>query len=324
MRLLKPLIKIAISLTLIAVVLHAFDVKGVASHFAKIDTVTLLLTTAIALAVALLHTARWLAVIRASGAQLSIKSALQLVLIGHFFNQTLPSSVGGDAVRIWCSYRAGLDIAAAANTVIVDRAFTLFSLLLLTTAGLPWLFEIVADTAANWALALVLFGGITAFGAFLALTRLPRFMACWRAMRALLGLTALARKVMFSVRYALPVILWSMLSFVAFSLMVFLLAHAMQLTVTPLHCVLLVPPVILVSVLPISIAGWGVREGAMVVAFGFIHVPASAAFAVSVLFGLTLAAASLPGALLWWLSGYSVRNIAEDGGILATSEPDRC
>ena len=59
------------------------------------------------------------------------------------------------------------------------------------------------------------------------------------------------------------------------------------------------------TVVPVSIAGWGVREGAMVVAFGFINVPAGAAFAVSVLFGLTLAAASLPGSLFWWLSGYS-------------------
>jgi hypothetical protein len=61
----------------------------------------------------------------------------------------------------------------------------------------------------------------------------------------------------------------------------------------------------------------------MVVAFGFIHVPAGAAFAVSVLFGLTLAAASLPGALLWWLSGYSVKNISAHGDHLAGQEPDR-
>ena len=35
--------------------------------------------------------------------------------------------------------------------------------------------------------------------------------------------------------------------------------------------------------------------------------PGGAAFAMSVLFGLTLAAASLPGSLLWWLSGYSAK-----------------
>jgi uncharacterized membrane protein YbhN (UPF0104 family) len=139
--------------------------------------------------------------------------------------------------------------------------------------------------------------------------------------RALLAVAALARSVIFDVRHALPAILLSVLSFVGFALIVYVLARAMQLDVTVLDCILLVPPVILVTVVPISIAGWGVREGAMVVAFGFIDVPASAAFAVSVLFGLTVAAASLPGSVLWWLSGYSVKNIAANAAALEADEP---
>ena len=53
---------------------------------------------------------------------------------------------------------------------------------------------------------------------------------------------------------------------------------------------LLVPPVLLVSVIPVSVAG--VREGAMVVALGFVGVAPAAVFAISVLFGLTFTAAS--------------------------------
>ena len=320
---LKIVLKIAISLTLIAIVLHALDVTDLVLHFAKIDAVTILLVISIALSVALLHAARWLAVIKASGVKFTFKNALQLVLIGHFFNQTLPSSVGGDAVRIWCAYRAGLNFGIAASTVIVDRAFTLFSLLLLTAAGLPWLFEIVTDPAARWALSAVLFGGIAGFGAFLAPSHLPQFMSRRRVVRALLGLAALARKVMFSGRYVVPVIALSALSYIGFSIIVFYLMTAMQFAITLKDCVLLVPPVILVSVLPISIAGWGVREGAMVVAFGFIDVPAGAAFAVSVLFGLTLAVASLPGAWLWWLSRYSVKNIPAHVDDLDAQEPEQ-
>jgi hypothetical protein len=108
-------------------------------------------------------------------------------------------------------------------------------------------------------------------------------------------------------RYAVPVVGLSIMSFLGFAVIVFAIARAMQIDVTVRDCVLLVPPVILVTVIPVSIAGWGLREGAMVVAFGFINVPAGAAFAMSVLFGLTLAVASLPGSLLWWLSGYSAK-----------------
>ena len=321
MKFVKPLIKIAISVVLIAIVLHAFDVRGVVAHFAKVDPATLLLAVLIALSIALLHTARWVAVLKANRTSLGFKTALQLVLIGHFFNQALPSSVGGDAVRVWCAYRAGLSFGAAANTVIIDRAITLFSLLLLSAAGLPWLFDIVIDPVARWALSTVICAGIAGFSAFLAMRRLPAAATRWRAVRALLALAALARKVVFSARYALPAILLSIVSFVGFALIVFVLARAMRLDVTLLDCVLLVPPVILITVVPISIAGWGVREGAMVVAFGFLSVPASASFAVSVLFGLTLAAASLPGSILWWLSGYSMKSVEQSAAMLDAGEP---
>ena len=321
MKFVKPLIKIAISVVLIAIVLRAFDVRGVIAHFAKVDVPTLLMVVALALSIALLHTLRWLAVVNANGSKLGFKTALQVVLIGHFFNQALPSSVGGDAVRVWCAYRAGLTVGAAANTVIIDRVVTMFSLLLLSAAGLPWLFDIVTDPVARWALSTVICAGLAGFAAFLALRRLPRGVTRWRAVRALLAVSALARNVMFNARYALPAILLSVLSFVGFAVIVYWLARAMRLDVTLLDCILLVPPVILVTVVPISIAGWGVREGAMVVAFGFINVPASAAFAVSVLFGLTLAAASLPGSLIWWLSGYSFRNVAANTASLEADEP---
>ncbi|MDB5809601.1 MAG: conserved rane protein of unknown function [Betaproteobacteria bacterium] len=312
MKIWKPLLKIAISLVLIAIVLRAFDVRGVGANLAKVDLFTLVVGVAIALSIALLHTLRWLAIVQANGSQLNFKTALQLVLIGHFFNQALPSSVGGDAVRVWCAYRAGLTFKAAANTIIIDRAVTLFSLLLLSAAGLPWLFDIVTDPVARWALSTVICAGVAGFGAFLALRRLPQVMAHWRAVRALLGLAALARSVVFRPRYALPAMALSVASFVGFALIVYCLGRAMDLEISLLDCILLVPPVILVTVVPISIAGWGVREGAMVVAFGFVDVLPSAAFAMSVLFGLTLAAASLPGSLLWWLSGYSAKNVAAD------------
>ncbi len=282
---------------------------------------TMALVVAIALSIAVLHTMRWLAVIKANGTRLRFNVALQVILIGHFFNQTLPSSVGGDAVRIWCAYRAGLSFSAAANTVIIDHALTLLSLLLLIAAGLPWLVDLVTDPAARWALSTVICAGLAGFGTFLALNRMARVLARWRLVRALLALSALARKIMASARYALPVILLSVLSFIGFAIIVYLLARTMQLDVTLWDCMLLLPPVILVTVIPISIAGWGVREGAMVVAFGFINVPPSAAFAVSVLFGVTIAIASLPGSLFWWLNGYSIRSVAASTAALEAEQP---
>jgi uncharacterized protein (TIRG00374 family) len=307
--LVKLLLKIAVSAALIAFIVRAFDLKDVGSQLARVDVLTLMATTTIGFLVTFLHTARWCAVLEANGTPLHYRSVLRMVLIGLFFNQALPSSVGGDAVRVWCANRAGLGLGAAARTVIIDRGFTLLSLLAMSGVCLPWLFEIVPNRAACWTLAGVVAAGIAGFLVFVAIRRLPRRVSDWRLSRALLALSALARSVIAKPRIAAVTVAASVAGFAVFSLIVFLIAHAMRLPVTFGDCLLLVPPIVLVTVLPVSIGGWGVREGAMVVAFGYLGVPAAAAFAMSVLFALTLAVANLPGAVLWWHTGYHIRNI---------------
>ncbi len=63
------------------------------------------------------------------------------------------------------------------------------------------------------------------------------------------------------------------------------------------------PLVVLLTMLPISIAGWSVREAAMVAAFAYVGVDAPGALALSVAFGLVQVAIGLPGGLLWFKSG---------------------
>jgi hypothetical protein len=62
---------------------------------------------------------------------------------------------------------------------------------------------------------------------------------------------------------------------------------------------MIVAPVTLIQLLPISLTGWGVREAVLVVALASFGVPAEAALARSVLLGLCLIASGLPGGLIW-------------------------
>jgi hypothetical protein len=59
--------------------------------------------------------------------------------------------------------------------------------------------------------------------------------------------------------------------------------------------------VILMMIVPISIGGWGVREGAFIFLLGHLGVSSAESFLLSVLFGLTLILASLPGIVFWLL-----------------------
>jgi hypothetical protein len=65
------------------------------------------------------------------------------------------------------------------------------------------------------------------------------------------------------------------------------------------------------SMLPVSVAGWGVRELAMVSAFGYAGVPNADALLMSLCFGLLILTISLPGGLLWLVTARSTAPLDE-------------
>jgi hypothetical protein len=100
---------------------------------------------------------------------------------------------------------------------------------------------------------------------------------------------------------ALPTMAVAILGHVNLSVLAWTLAVGLAAPVSLLDCLVLVPPVVLVATLPISVAGWGAREVAMITVFGLIGVPVAQATALSVLFGLSGLLIALPGGFFWLL-----------------------
>jgi uncharacterized membrane protein YbhN (UPF0104 family) len=82
-------------------------------------------------------------------------------------------------------------------------------------------------------------------------------------------------------------------------LVFWMLGQGLGLTLTFDQWFIVVPTVLLISMLPISVGGWGVREGVMVVALHGLGVPSEEALLSSILFGLCVVIATLPGAIFW-------------------------
>jgi uncharacterized membrane protein YbhN (UPF0104 family) len=80
------------------------------------------------------------------------------------------------------------------------------------------------------------------------------------------------------------------------------MAIGMQLELKIIGLLVIVPVVTLLMVLPISIAGWGIREGAMIIGLGFIGVESENAFALSLLFGFLTLLIAIPGGAIWIVS----------------------
>ena len=73
--------------------------------------------------------------------------------------------------------------------------------------------------------------------------------------------------------------------------------------------VLLWSIVLIISMIPISIAGWGLREGSMVFAFHILDSSPSIAVTTSVLFGLLSIIFSVPGGLILFLSVFQDKDL---------------
>lgn len=248
---------------------------------------------------------RWRVVLSAIGAELGYFKATQLFYIGVFFSQALPSSVGGDAVRMFKVYKLGMDLRNAINGVLLERAVTVVALVVLIDVTHQWFLPRVdAATAAAMLSTVVLVTAGCAGGlAFLMfLDRLPEGLRRWRVVRGFGNLGIDARKVFLVPGHLLWVMFWGVLTHINMALIVLILALGLGLNVTLLDCLTLVPPVMLIMTIPISIGGWGVRETAMVTLFGLIGVPGEGALALSVIFGLIGITVAIPGGLVWLMS----------------------
>ncbi len=295
-------LKFLVSGFLIWFLMRNIDLGAAGERLADVSLGTLVAAGAVLLVQMVIGGFRWRAVSRAVRAPLEFAQALRLFYIGAFFNQTLPSSVGGDAVRIYMAYKTGLDLKGAVNGVMLERVAAVLALVILVDVTQPFFLSEVDETTAGWllpAVVLVTFAAVAGLIFLMMLDRLPASLRHWRIVRGLAHLGGDTRRVFLNPSSAAIALFWGILTHVNVAFGVSILAAGLGLDITWLDCLVLMPPVLLVTTLPISIAGWGVREGAMVTAFALIGVPAEGALVLSVLLGLIVVVIALPGGLVW-------------------------
>lgn len=235
----------------------------------------------------------------AIGRHLSFPASLDAVLIGAFFSQTLISFVGGDAMRIWRVTRRNIPLGDAARAVLYDRILGFVGLILLIVAGLPVLFNVVQDKRVHAAILVLVGCAVAGSIMLLSLHKLP---AVWRRHRVFLFAAELSRmghELLRAPRRLLVLLGLSIAIQVFNVLILFVVGKGIGAHVDFVAALVLVPPVLFLSMMPISFAGWGVREAAMVAALSAVGVPASQSVAMSICYGLGMIIVSVPGGVLW-------------------------
>lgn len=268
---------------------------------------------------------RWRSVLRTVGASLDFVTGFRLMYVGAFFYQTLPASVGGDVVRTFLAYRLGVPLRSAVNGILLERVLALGALVLLVAAVQPVFLPRVGEAAGAWMapVAGVALAGLAALVLGLAvLDRLPQSARRWAFVRGMADLAADTRALFLSPRNLLQALGWAVAAQACLTTGVYLLARGLGLDVGLVDCFALFLPVLLLSALPVTVAGWGLREGGMVYAFGLIGVPGDAALVLSVLYGLFTLGIALPGGLIWLTTGLSRAEVKDALSTMAEPLPD--
>ena len=295
---LRLALKIAVSLVLVAWLLSHAELAQVGAALADADPVWFAIATlSIACLVGPLSAWRWMLVMRAQGAAMRFPRALSLVLVGWFFNQFVPSGLGGDAMRAWGARSDGAGWEAAIHGVFLDRLLALAAMVAIVAVGWPILAPLLAAPGSRAGVASVMAASVAGLLLLMVLDRLHLEKAFPRLARVT-GVARASRAVFLS-RLAPAAIMLAASTHLALGGVVWLLARSLGMDLPLVAVLVLMPLVLLVAMVPVSIAGWGVREGVMIIAFSLLGVPTAPAFALSVLFGLSLLIAALPGGLLW-------------------------
>jgi len=275
-RILVQLAKLAVSAGLIAFLFHKLSPENLLADLSRVSPWHLVIAIVIFFVSVGMGAYQWHLLLKAGGIALPFAKTFKVYFVGMFFNNFLPAGIGGDVMKIYDVTRVGNDPHQVFAVTMLDRVIGIAGLCVLALAasfvllagdGLPnlYLYIVIFAGCVAPVLALImnrrlsrgvrrLFGALTLWGLGGRFDAIFRHLGEYRRLRMLLvRLTVLAMAVQF-LRVVTHV----------------LVAQSLGIAVTNLHFIqffVFVPLLGLIMILPISINGLGVREGAGILLF---------------------------------------------------------
>ena len=296
-------IKVLVSVALFVLIFRSIHIREVLDVVRTINPWLLLPALGLQILSALIAALRWYMIMHELNFGEKPGFYVRSYFKGTFFNQALPTSIGGDALRVLEAAKVGGGKREAFYGVFIDRIVGLLGLLLLNLLAIffgPKLFLPKYPVVHYTVIAMALFGF---FGVFvLTLLGNLNWLMRNRVTRIIHTLSLRIRAVYRSTRTIAIQTTLSVVIHLLSMMTVYLIGTAVGLEYNLLVYLVVVPPVILLTLIPVSLAGWGVRETGMVGLFLLINADKAAVLSMSLIYGLTLVAASMPG-LYFFLLG---------------------
>ena len=299
-------LKITVSLALLGYLLSTTDLDALQRRVRAGDTVLLALAMALYAGILAISTWRWRVLLEAQGFIAPMAHLSGSYLVATFFNNFLPSNIGGDVIRVRDSSRLTGSTTTSLAVVAIDRILGLGALYALALAAYLAGGPVVRGLAGARSVLVAL--GVL-FGALAYVFFRPGIA------RRVMGASGLARlpwakKRFETVQAAVHVYrsqvaaVWvAFLGSVALQALVvyyyYTVARSLRIPLPLSACFLMVPLCTLVQTVPISFNGWGIRESVFIVYFGQVGLGRDSALAFSLVGAGLIVLMSLSGAIVW-------------------------
>jgi glycosyltransferase 2 family protein len=322
--LLMSVAKAAVSVALLWLLFTRVDVNRLWLVARHASPSWLIAALALYLGMTLISTWRWALLLKAQHLDFPFRSLTATFLVANFFNNFLPSNIGGDVVRIADTAPVARSRTLAATVVLLDRGIGLLALVLVAAvgstvnprfgdghtlgAGILW---VGFAGAATFAIAAVRFPHAFArlahplrrLHAEWVDERLARFTATLSRFQETPGTLAAC--------FAGAVVVQA--TIVAFYVAI---AHSMRIPVGFAELAVIVPITLIVQLLPVSMNGFGVREATFGFYFTRLGLPLESALVVSFMGAALMLVFSLSGGVTY-LARHAGRAQARFGAVLA-------
>ncbi len=315
--LIKFLTKLGVAAALLAYIASRVDISAALDLMAAADLSLLVVAMVVSFAIVFADGAFWTASMSIVGCRIAFRPAVVFSLVGWFFANLAPSTVGSDLFRAAQMRLAGVSVEKSVRLVAAARLMSFASLLAVIGAGLPFALSLAMPAAEKVALVAVFGGALAAFIAFaLSGPSLVRLLGRFSGGKTRL-VAALSDDTRALLLRASPAS-WFYLT--AQHLLrvagVAAVAAALGVTVDLVTLFALTPAALLVAMIPVSIGGWGVREASLVHFLGFAGVVPSAALAISIVYGLTRIVIGAVGGVVWVIARRDAYEMAIDAAAL--------
>jgi len=302
--------KVAVSAFLLAYLLSTTDLAAIERRVRAADLLDLLGAVACFILMLALATWRWQLLLGALGAPAPIRRLTASYLVATFFNNFLPSNIGGDIVRVRDSSRLTGSVATSLAVVGIDRILGFGALYLLAAVA----FVLAPPTVRGLAGARAVLLGLALLFGFLAYIFFRPGTARWLMSVSRLDSIEWAREQFEVVQGAVHAYrarirtIWiaGAASVVLQTLVVvyyLAVARGLGIPLPASAAFLMVPLCTLLQAVPVSFNGWGLREGLFAHYFSQVGLSRPSALAFSLVGAGLMVLLSLSGAFVWMARG---------------------